>query len=89
MEVLPYPVRPITSFKRINRCFGLILYIFLVSIIYFPDIFDIAEGHDMINILYSLSVTKHVLMLWVVFILIACAIIIPVRKYLNQEKAIP
>ena len=58
-------------------------------IIYFPDLFDIAEGHDMFNILYSLSVTKHVLMLWVVFILIACAIIIPVRKYLNQEKAIP
>ena len=58
-------------------------------IIYFPDLFDISEGHDMFNILYSLSVTKHVLMLWVVFILIACAIIIPVRKYLNQEKAIP
>ena len=58
-------------------------------IIYFPDLFDIAEGHDMFNILYSLSVTKHVLMLWVVFILIACAFIIPVRKYLNQEKAIP
>ena len=58
-------------------------------IIYFPDLFDIAEGHDMFNILYSLSVTKHVLMLWGVFILIASAIIIPVRKYLNQEKAIP
>ncbi|MFQ6678602.1 MAG: F0F1 ATP synthase subunit A [Fidelibacterota bacterium] len=47
-------------------------------IIHFPSIFGI-----------DFSVTKHVLMLWVVFALVCCAIIIPVRLYLKQEKAIP
>ena len=37
----------------------------------------------------DLSVTKHVLMLWVVAILLACAVIIPVRRYMQKEKAIP
>jgi F-type H+-transporting ATPase subunit a len=37
----------------------------------------------------DLSVTKHVLMLWVVAILLACAVIIPIRRYMQKEKAIP
>lgn len=37
----------------------------------------------------DISVTKHVLMLWVVAILVSCAVIIPVRKYLQKDKAIP
>ena len=37
----------------------------------------------------NMSVTKHVLMLWVVTILLACAVIIPVRRYMQKEKAIP
>jgi F-type H+-transporting ATPase subunit a len=37
----------------------------------------------------NMSVTKHVMMLWVVSILVVCAIVIPIRKYKNQDKAIP
>lgn len=35
------------------------------------------------------SITKHVLMLWIVSVLVSCAIIIPIRLYLKQDKAIP
>jgi F-type H+-transporting ATPase subunit a len=37
----------------------------------------------------DLSVTKHVLMLWIVAIIISCAVIIPVRIYMQKDKAIP
>ncbi len=37
----------------------------------------------------DMSVTKHVLMLWVVSLLVSLAVIIPVRKYLKQDKPIP
>ena len=47
-------------------------------LIHFPHIFGI-----------DLSVTKHVLMLWIVSILVVCAVIIPVRKYMQKDKAIP
>lgn len=47
-------------------------------LIHLPHIFGI-----------DISVTKHVFMLWVVAILVSCAVIIPVRKYLQKDKAIP
>ena len=47
-------------------------------LIHLPSVFGI-----------DFSITKHVLMLWVVFALVACAVIIPIRLYLKQEKAIP
>ena len=33
----------------------------------------------------DLSVTKHVFMLWIVAIVVACAIIIPIQKYLQKN----
>ena len=47
-------------------------------LIHLPQIFGI-----------NFSVTKHVLMLWIVTILLTCAVIIPVRKYLQQDKPVP
>jgi F-type H+-transporting ATPase subunit a len=58
-------------------------------IIYFPDLFGIEKGHGMYNILYSMSVTKHVFMLWIVALLVGIAVIIPVRKFLSSNKAAP
>jgi len=37
----------------------------------------------------DLSVTKHVLMLWIVAIVVACAIIIPIQKYLQKNSPVP
>jgi len=37
----------------------------------------------------DMSVTKHVLMLWIVSALVSIAVIIPIRKYLKQRKAAP
>ena len=37
----------------------------------------------------DMSVTKHVLMLWIVATLVLAAIIIPIRKYLKQGNSIP
>ena len=37
----------------------------------------------------DLSVTKHVLMLWIVAIVVACAVIIPIQKYLKKNKPVP
>ena len=34
----------------------------------------------------DLSVTKHVFMLWIVAVLVACSVIIPIRKYLQKDK---
>ena len=47
-------------------------------LIHFPHIFGI-----------DLSVTKHVLMLWIVAVLVSCAVIIPIRKYVRKEKPVP
>jgi hypothetical protein len=47
-------------------------------LIHLPQIFGI-----------NFSVTKHVLMLWIVTILLTCAVIIPVRKYLQKDKPVP
>ena len=47
-------------------------------LIHLPHIFGI-----------DFSVTKHVLMLWIVTILLTCVVIIPVRKYLEKDKPIP
>ena len=47
-------------------------------LIHFPHIFGI-----------DLSVTKHVLMLWIVAVLVSCAVIIPVRKYVRKENPVP
>jgi len=47
-------------------------------LIHLPQVFGI-----------DLSVTKHVLMLWIVAVLVSIAVIIPVRLYLKQDKAIP
>ena len=37
----------------------------------------------------DLSVTKHVFMLWIVAIVVACAVIIPIQKYLQKNKPVP
>jgi len=37
----------------------------------------------------DLSVTKHVFMLWIVAIVVACAIIIPIQKYLQKNSPVP
>ena len=37
----------------------------------------------------DLSVTKHVFMLWIVAIMVACAVIIPIQKYLQKNKPVP
>jgi len=37
----------------------------------------------------DLSVTKHVLMLWIVAIVVACTVIIPIQKYLQKNKPVP
>jgi len=37
----------------------------------------------------DLSVTKHVLMLWIVAIVVACAVIIPIQRYLQKNKPVP
>ena len=37
----------------------------------------------------DISVTKHVLMLWVVAALVSIFVIIPIRKYMKKEKPIP
>ena len=37
----------------------------------------------------DLSVTKHVLMLWIIAILVSCAVIIPVRKYMQKKNPVP
>ncbi|MBC8346148.1 MAG: F0F1 ATP synthase subunit A [Candidatus Marinimicrobia bacterium] len=47
-------------------------------IVHLPHIFGI-----------DMSVTKHVLMLWIVAVLVSVAIIIPIRKYLRQGKGQP
>ena len=47
-------------------------------LIHLPQIFGI-----------DFSVTKHVLMLWIVSILVACIVIIPVRKYLKKKRPVP
>lgn len=47
-------------------------------LIHLPQIFGI-----------DFSVTKHVLMLWIVSILVACAVIIPVQKYLKKDRPVP
>lgn len=38
---------------------------------------------------FDLSVTKHVLMLWIVSIVVLISIIIPVRKFLKSKKDVP
>ena len=47
-------------------------------LIHLPHIFGI-----------DLSVTKHVFMLWIVAIVVACAVIIPIQKYLQKNKPVP
>ena len=47
-------------------------------LIHLPQIFGI-----------NFSVIKHVLMLWIVTILLTCAVILPVRKYLQKDKPVP
>jgi len=37
----------------------------------------------------DLSVTKHVFMLWIVAIVVACAVIIPIQKYLQKNNPVP
>lgn len=37
----------------------------------------------------NLSVTKHVLMIWLVALLVGLVVIIPVRRYLKQEQPLP
>ena len=47
-------------------------------IIHLPTIFGI-----------NFSVSKHVLMLWMVAVLVAIAVIVPVRKFLGSERSVP
>lgn len=47
-------------------------------LIYLPPIFGI-----------DFSVTKHVLMLWIVAVLVSISVIIPIRNYMKKEKPVP
>ena len=47
-------------------------------IIHLPTIFGI-----------NFSVSKHVFMLWMVAVLVAIAVIVPVRKFLGSERSVP
>ena len=37
----------------------------------------------------DMSVTKHVLMLWIVGVLVSISVIIPIQKYMKKEKPVP
>ncbi|MBN4081020.1 F0F1 ATP synthase subunit A [Caldithrix abyssi] len=50
----------------------------LHPIVHLPHVFGI-----------DMSVTKHVLMLWIVAALVSVAIIIPIRRYLRQGNGVP
>ena len=47
-------------------------------LIHLPPIFGI-----------NISVTKHVLMLWVVAVLVSIFVIVPIQKYMKKEKPVP
>ena len=47
-------------------------------LIHFPTVFGV-----------DISVTKHVLMLWIVAVLVSVLIIVPVRRYMKKEKPVP
>ena len=62
-----------------------------------PNIIHHVSNSDISHPLYhipplfgiDLSVTKHVLMLWIVALLVGIAVIIPVRKFLSSNKTAP
>jgi len=62
-----------------------------------PNIIHHVSNSDISHPLYHIprlfgidfSVTKHVLMLWIVALLIGIAVIIPVRKFLSSKKTAP
>ena len=62
-----------------------------------PNIIHHVSNSDISHPLYQIpkifeidfSVTKHVLMLWIVALLIGIAVIIPVRKFLSSKKTAP
>ena len=37
----------------------------------------------------DMSVTKHVLMLWIVALTVGCVVILPVQRYIQQRRLIP
>ena len=62
-----------------------------------PNIIHHVSNSDISHPLYHIpplfgidfSVTKHVLMLWIVALLVGIAVIIPVRKFLSSNKTAP
>jgi len=62
-----------------------------------PNIIHHVSNSDISHPLYHIprlfgidfSVTKHVLMLWIVALLVGIAVIIPVRKFLSSKKTAP
>jgi len=62
-----------------------------------PNIIHHVSNSDISHPLYQIpkifeidfSVTKHVLMLWIVALLVGIAVIIPVRKFLSSNKTAP
>jgi F-type H+-transporting ATPase subunit a len=62
-----------------------------------PNIIHHVSNSDISHPLYQIpkifeidfSVTKHVLMLWIVALLVGIAVIIPVRKFLSSKKTAP
>ncbi|MEC9049217.1 MAG: F0F1 ATP synthase subunit A [Candidatus Neomarinimicrobiota bacterium] len=62
-----------------------------------PNIIHHVSNSDISHPIYHIpplfgidfSVTKHVLMLWIVALLVGIAVIIPVRKFLSSNKAAP
>jgi F-type H+-transporting ATPase subunit a len=54
-----------------------------------PEKFRVEEGESWFSFLEMMSVTKHVLMLWIVAVILSTAIILPIQKYMKKEKPIP
>jgi len=62
-----------------------------------PNIIHHVSNSDILHPLYHIpplfgidfSVTKHVLMLWIVALLVGIAVIIPIRKFLSSNKTAP
>ena len=51
-----------------------------------PEKFRVEEGESWFSFLEMMSVTKHVLMLWIVAVILSTAIILPIQKYMKKEK---
>ena len=55
----------------------------------FPHLFHIDPTHPLHSWLAAMSVTKHVLMLWIVALTVGLVVILPIQRYVQQRRLIP